>query len=126
MKNIHTKNPFAIRMSLCAGLALLISANSVLAQTELAPTKEQVAYRATATKINALVHTKLSVKFDYSKRHLIGKAWITLKPYAYATDSLTLDAKGMDIRNVSLVNGKTLQSLKYDYNQEQLKIKLGK
>src|SRR5690606_30082818 len=88
--------------------------------------KDNATYQASATKINALVHTKLAVKFDYTKRQLIGKEWVTLKPYAYATDSLTLDAKGMDIRSVSLVDGKTLQTLKYDYNQEQLKIKLGK
>ncbi|RZM16101.1 MAG: M1 family peptidase, partial [Pedobacter sp.] len=97
-----------------------------MAQTEIAPAKEKTEYRASATKINALVHTKLNVKFDYAKKHLIGKEWVTLKPYAYATDSLTLDAKGMDIRNVSLVNGTSLQSLKYDYDQQQLKIKLGK
>ena len=54
-------------------------------------------YRASATKINDLVNTKLDVKFDYAKSYMNGKAWITLKPHFYPTDSLALDAKGMDL-----------------------------
>ena len=48
-------------------------------------------YRATETKLNDLVHTKLDVRFDYDKSYLYGKAWVTLKPHAYATDSLRLE-----------------------------------
>ena len=51
------------------------------------------AYHPSFTIINDLVHTKLDVKFDWQKQYLYGKAWITLKPHFYATDSLTLDAK---------------------------------
>jgi aminopeptidase N len=83
-------------------------------------------YRAAATKINDLVHTKLDVRFDYAKQYLYGKAWITLKPHFYPTDTLTLDAKGMDIKEVALVNaGKTLP-LKYQYDGMQLRIQLDK
>nr|WP_262904691.1 M1 family aminopeptidase [Hymenobacter lucidus] len=90
-------------------------------------TEPQLPYRATDTKINALVHTKLAVGFDYAKRHLNGKAWLTLKPYAYATDSLRLDAKGFDIKTVALVDGTTQQPLKYEYaDQNNLRIQLGK
>jgi aminopeptidase N len=83
-------------------------------------------YQATPTKINDLVHTKLDVKFDYAKTYLYGKAWITLKPHFYATDSLTLDAKGMDIKNVSIVNGNITSPLKFTYDSLLLKINLGK
>jgi aminopeptidase N len=31
-------------------------------------------YRASATKINDLIHTKLDVKFDYAKAWMYGKA----------------------------------------------------
>src|SRR6185295_5203553 len=80
------------------------------------PTSWQNVYRATATKINDLVHTKLDVKFDYDKSYLYGKAWITLHPHFYPTDSLQLDAKGMDIKEVSLMTGKIKSSLKYLYD----------
>ncbi|TGE17521.1 M1 family peptidase, partial [Hymenobacter elongatus] len=77
----------------------LLTATASFAQAPrlTATTEPQLPYRATDTKVNALVHTKLDVRFDYAKRYLYGKAWLTLKPYAYATDSLRLDAKGMDI-----------------------------
>jgi aminopeptidase N len=81
-------------------------------------------YRATPTKINDLVHTKLDVHFDYTNQFLNGKEWVTLKPHFYPTDSLRLDAKGMDIKQVSLVNGSQLIPLKYIYDDHSLLIKL--
>ncbi|MCK7559535.1 hypothetical protein MKQ70_33040 [Chitinophaga sedimenti] len=79
-------------------------------------------YRASPTKINDLVHTKLDVRFDYAKRYLNGKAWITLRPHFYATDSLLLDAKGMDIKEVAVVKAGKNTPLKYDYDGWQLNI----
>ncbi len=73
-----------------------------------------------------MVHTKLDVKFDYAKSYLYGKAWITLKPHFYATDSLSLDAKGMDISKVALVKGSGLAPLKYTYDGMMISIKLDK
>src|SRR5205085_6489184 len=83
-------------------------------------------YRATSPKINDLVHTKLDVKFDYDKSYLYGKAWITLHPRFYATDSLMLDAKGMDIKEVALVKGTSKSTLKYSYDGMVLNIALNK
>lgn len=81
-------------------------------------------YRSTPTQINDLVHTKLDVRFDYTNQFLNGKEWVTLKPHFYPTDSLSLDAKGMDIKQVSLVNGSQLIPLKYTYDDHSLRIKL--
>lgn len=83
-------------------------------------------YRAAATIINELVHTELYVSFDYAKQYLYGKATITLQPYFYSTDSLTLDAKGMDIHEVALMKGKNKIPLKYTYDSLQLHILLDK
>jgi aminopeptidase N len=83
-------------------------------------------YRATATKINDLVHTKLDVKFDYDKAWMYGKEWLTLKPHFYATDSLTLDAKGMEIKEISMIKGSSTAPLKYTYDGWQLRINLDK
>lgn len=81
-------------------------------------------YRETPTKINNLVHTRLEVKPDFSKSWLYGKAWITLKPHFYPTDSLNLDAKGMEIKRIVLLKGAQQVPLKYDYNDWNLRIKL--
>ena len=83
-------------------------------------------YRESSPRINDLVHTKIDAKFDYSKSYLNGKVWITLKPHFYATDSLALDAKGMDIKKVAMVKGSSQSPLKYDYNGWVLNVKLDK
>ena len=83
-------------------------------------------YRASATRINDLIHTRLDVKFDYDKSYLYGKAWITLKPHFYPADSLSLDAKGMDIHKIALVKGSSNTGLKYDYDGMILRIQLDK
>ena len=81
--------------------------------------------RYTPTRINNLVHTKLDVRFDYEKTSLLGKAWITLTPHFNPTAALTLDAKGMDINQVSLVQAdKSMKNLEYSYDRKQLSIKL--
>lgn len=57
-----------------------------------------------------LMHTELSLDFDFENRSAEGFALLTLKPYWNALDSIVLDAKGMRIQSVwiidsSLVNG---------------------
>ena len=102
--------------------SFLISGLMMLAQ---APTGVAKEYRSTVDRINDLVHTRLDAKFDYSKSQLNGKVWITLKPHFYPTDTLLLDAKGMDIRQVAIVKGKNTP-LKYNYDGLLLNIKLDK
>ena len=108
-------------------LPLLACSFAVMAQRgDGVDTSWKTEYRETPTKINKLVHTKLDVRPDYSKSYLYGKAWITLQPYFYPTDSLTLDAKGMEFSRVALLqNGKEIP-LKYDYDDWQLRIKLNR
>jgi aminopeptidase N len=83
-------------------------------------------YRATATRINDLVHTKLDVSFDYNKSWMFGKEWVTIHPHFYSTDSLTLDAKGMDIKEIAVMKGNSKIPLKYSYDSIQLRITLDK
>ncbi|MCX2573497.1 M1 family metallopeptidase [Pedobacter sandarakinus] len=106
--------------------AIFVSSISFAQEKPVEQASNLLAYRVTAPKINDLIHTKLDVAFDYGKRHLIGKAWITLKPHFYATDSLTLDAQGMDIKTVALVGAKGNTPLKYTYNENKLFITLNK
>jgi len=83
-------------------------------------------YRGSAPKINDLVHTKLAVNFDFEKQWMNGQEWVTLQPHFYPTDSLTLDAKGMEIKKVALLKGKSEILLKFSYNSMQLRITLDK
>ena len=96
-------------------IVLVISHQFLVAQDEESPkdTSWKTIYRGTYPKINDLVHTKLDVKFDYDKAWMYGKAWITLHPHFYTTDSLTLDAKGMEIKEVSMMKGASKTPLKF-------------
>lgn len=77
-------------------------------------------YHATRTKLVNLLHTKLVVAFDWEKSWMLGQATLTLKPHFYESDSLFLDAKGMEIKSIKL-NEKPLL---YKYNGEELRIQL--
>ena len=79
-------------------------------------------YQPSNKKLNDLIHTKLDVKFDWTKQYLYGKAELTFKPYFYATNELVLDAKGMDIDSLKM-NGK---NLKFKYDGKKITIDLGK
>lgn len=81
-------------------------------------------YRAFATKIVDLVHTKLDASFDYKNSFLIGKVWIKMKPHFYPTDSVILDAKSMDINEVMLVSNQAKTPLSFTYDGLSLRIKL--
>jgi aminopeptidase N len=77
-------------------------------------------------KVNELVHTKLDVRFDYQKCYVYGKEWVTIKPHFYPTDSLLLDAKGMDIHEVAIVNGDKKRPLKFSYDSLKINVRLNK
>lgn len=82
--------------------------------------------RESYPKTNELVHTKLDVRFDYDKSYLYGKEWVTLKPHFYPTDSVLLDAKGMELKEVAIMKGTVKMPLKYSYDGMQVNIKLDK
>jgi len=102
---------------------LLLSGSAVLAQPGGRAEVPRI-YRGSVEKINDLVHTKLDAGLDFPKSQLNGKVWITLKPHFYPTDSLLLDAKGMDIKTVALVKGGKNTPLKYQYDGMLLDIDL--
>lgn len=80
-------------------------------------------YNPSRTLLTDLIHTKLEVNFDWKKSRMNGKATISAKQHFYASDSLILDAKGMDIKKVEL-NGKALSFIYAD--SLKLRIKLDK
>ncbi|MFN5416788.1 MAG: M1 family aminopeptidase [Flavobacteriia bacterium] len=79
-------------------------------------------FHASETVFTDIINTKLEVSFDWSKSWLIGKETLTAKPHFYASDSLILDAKGMEIKQVVLENA----PLKYSYDGSFLRIKLNR
>ena len=105
-------------------LVFILSGEIIIAQS--ISTDWNTNYQFTAPKINNLVHTKLNASFNYTASQLDGKVWITLNPHFYPTDSLKLDAKGMDIFKVELANSTKNIPLKYTYDGQFINIKLNK
>jgi aminopeptidase N len=81
-------------------------------------------YQASVTKSWELQHTILHLDFDYAKAWVYGEADLKLKPYAYAQDSLVIDAKGMEIQELKLRQGRVEYIPKYEYDQKQIVIRL--
>src|SRR5882724_3059528 len=77
-------------------------------------------YNASATRVNDLIHTKLEINFNWERSQLNGKATLDVKPYFYPTDTLVLDAKGMDIKEVSMIVNGEYKKVEYKYNNKQL------
>ncbi|MDQ2794235.1 MAG: M1 family metallopeptidase [Bacteroidota bacterium] len=78
----------------------------------------------TATTLTDVIDTKLDVRFDYKKQHLLGTAILTLRSHFYPQAELVLDAKGFDIQKVELVGEKKTKGLNYNYNRRKLVITL--
>ena len=80
-------------------------------------------YNPSRTLLTDLIHTKLEVRFNWTQSRMNGRATISAKQHFYPSDSLVLDAKGMDILKVEL-NGSPLV---YTYRDSlKLSINLGK
>lgn len=90
-------------------------------------TEEKKIYQATNTVLHDIRHVKLEVSFDWSKKYLLGKEWITLQPRFYPQAKLILNARGMQINDVQLTDGKNpVKKLEYIYANDSLTITLDK
>ena len=69
-------------------------------------------YNASRQRYVDLVHTKIEASLNWEASQLNGKATLSMKPHFYEIDSVVLDAKGMEIKTITL-SGKELS---YDYS----------
>ena len=81
-------------------------------------------YNPSPRRIHDLLHTKLDLSFDWAQQHVLGEAWVTARPYFYAVDQFTLDAKGFEIHEVRDITQSRV--LKYEYDGDYLVIDLGR
>ena len=88
---------------------------------------ERSFYQESPSRKNDLLHTKIAVSFDWAKKHVLGTAYLDFKPYFTSQNTVTLDAKGFDLFEVSLVkeNGDK-KELTYRYDSLQIFINLDK
>ncbi len=86
---------------------------------------ERPIYQASRKRINDVIDLKLDIKPNWSEARLYGVAELLIKPYFYETDSLWLDAKGMIINKVELLERGQPKPLSYTYDNKLISIGLG-
>lgn len=83
-------------------------------------------YQGSRPRYWDITHTGATLSFNLKAKEAYGEAVIKLHPYAYATDSIWLDAKSMDVHEVKLMKGVAAFSLSFKVDDNKLKIKLPK
>lgn len=82
----------------------------------------QKVFRATAKQSYDLLHTKLELRFNWEQQHVYGKATLTMKPYFYPIDTISVDAVNFNIHAVKIVGDTTTPA--YSYTGEKINIAL--
>lgn len=116
---------------ICLSGILIYSASCAVSKTKTEPAAEPhkaaktaglPPYQPSRTKEWELKHTKLDLTFDFAQRTASGHALLQVHPYFYSSDSIVLDAVGMQIDAVETMPVSLLDS--YHYDNERLHIKL--
>jgi len=97
---------------------LTVSAPRVGSENEYVLPRYNPSYR----RVHDLLHTKLQLKFNWEKQHVLGKADLSFKAIRNS-DALWLDAKGFDFHMIKL-NGREIE--KYLYDGKNVVIPLGR
>lgn len=99
---------------------LVVSAPAFVPEEEAEYTLPK--YNPEAERKYDLLHTRLDLKFDWEKQHVLGVARLDLTPLFYSIQEVVLDAKQFDFHSIKMdPEGK---ELKYEYNDYQVKIDL--
>ena len=121
---------FTVLFVSCNGLKkskTTVAEKSTKLKDTSATTAHNNEYRASATRLNDIINTKLEVRFDWQKQYLYGKATIMVKPYFYSTSVLQLNAREMEIKEVALVDTLSVKKpLTYTYENDIITIQLNK
>lgn len=94
--------------------------------------KKPEVYRESREKKMDLIHMKLWISFNYQKQHAYAQAILKFKPYFYPQNTLEIDARGFEIKDLGLVSAKNVNAkksevpLKYTYADDVIKINLDK
>lgn len=122
MRNINLFTLLILALSLFSCKTKQQSTTEIRQLPEINVSPENMDYRASVTKLHDLIHMKLDVRFDWSKKYLLGTSTLTLKAHALPQNNIWLDARGMQINQVKLLTQTDSLPLKYDYANDSLHI----
>jgi aminopeptidase N len=107
-------------LSACLFLIMPLSLHSQIFFDTHTKQNKKPPFKGEKPKINDLKHTELKIRFHPEEHTMDGEANITLRPHFYPVDSLTLDAKSMQIHEVK-VDGRPVR---YHYDGQKIHIRL--
>lgn len=81
-------------------------------------------YQASRTRHIDVIDTRLDLRLNWEKQHVIGTALLTIRPYFHSIQRFDLDAKGQEIKSVVLEENGQEMPLEFSYENDVLHIKL--
>ncbi|OJV16714.1 MAG: peptidase M1 [Dyadobacter sp. 50-39] len=127
-----------LSLSFSAPLLAGVDADTLYRRNPGTVTK-QGPYRPERARKNDILYTRLDVQLDWVKQQVPASAILKFKPHFYPQTILELDAKGFDVKGISLldtnaeygdlsteeITGKVKKKLEFTYDKRKLTIKLG-
>ncbi|MEQ9063309.1 MAG: M1 family metallopeptidase [Vicingaceae bacterium] len=127
MKIAAIATPLALGLGACKTTQIASDMPVVDLDSIVVAPKERPVYRASRTREIDITHTKLELSFDWDSAFALGKAYLTIKPYFYPVQNISLDAKGFAIHKVRLkARDGSMVNLEYEYADDALNIQLEK
>lgn len=83
-------------------------------------------YQASAARVWEIKHTRIALSFDMEDRTADAREWIKLHPYFYPTDTLVLDAKGIQLDSIRLLGRNSGVKFTYASKRDQLRIQFAR
>ncbi|MEZ5001717.1 MAG: M1 family metallopeptidase [Chitinophagales bacterium] len=75
-------------------------------------------YKSSAKRTIDITHTRLELTPFFDQKSLNGKALLSIKPYNLPIDRIALDAQGMKIKQVSIIEESDSIEVSYKYNDD--------
>lgn len=113
-----------MKLRVLAILVIIFHLSPVFGQTATSESFE--VFHPSKKRIIDITHTRLEIKPFFEKKSIYGKAFLNIKPYNKPLDKFELDAKGMKIRQVYVVNASGFIPVEYDYDNWTIDIQLNR
>lgn len=95
----------------------------VVSSSKSEDSEKDLPFQKSAPKVVDLIHTQLSLSFDWDLQMVIGQANLTLRPYYYPLYQIEIDAIDFSLDSVAVWNNCSPVNFQYSYDGSQLKIK---
>lgn len=83
-------------------------------------------YQPTEKRTYDITHTRLEIRPFFEKKSIYGKAFLNIQAYNHPIDNVLLDAQGMKIRQVFIIDDAGFIEVDWTYDDKKLNVQLHK